>query len=76
MTDSSSRLTRIGVFYDGGFFSQVSNYYCYQHERKARLSVTGLHEFIRERGREGRRRRQALLSDRRFPLFPGQAVSQ
>lgn len=48
MTDSSSKLTRIGVFYDGGFFSQVSNYYCYQHERKARLSVTGLHEFIRE----------------------------
>jgi len=48
MTDSSSKLTRIGVFYDGGFFSHVSNYYCYQHERKARLSVKGLHEFIRE----------------------------
>ena len=46
MTDSSSKLTRIGVFYDCGFFSQVSNYYCYQHERKARLSATGLHEFI------------------------------
>jgi cold shock CspA family protein/uncharacterized LabA/DUF88 family protein len=48
MIDSSSRLTRIGVFYDGNFFSHVSNYYCYQHERRARLSVTGLHEFIRE----------------------------
>ena len=48
MNDSNSKLVRIGVFYDGGFFSQVSNYYSYEHERKSRLSVTGLHEFIRD----------------------------
>lgn len=48
MNDSNSKLIRIGVFYDGGFFSQVSNYYSYEHERKSRLSVTGLHEFIRD----------------------------
>lgn len=43
-----SRLTRIGVFYDGNFFNHVSNYYLYNHPRKARISVAGLHEFIRQ----------------------------
>jgi cold shock CspA family protein len=44
---ADSKLTRIGVFYDGNFFFHVSNYYHYSHERKARISVAGLHEFIR-----------------------------
>ena len=42
-----SKLTRIGVFYDGNYFLHVSNYYTYQHARHARLSVSGLHQFIR-----------------------------
>lgn len=46
MTDNS-KLTRIGVFYDGNFFFHVSNYYQYHHERRARTSISGLHEFIR-----------------------------
>lgn len=41
-------LLRIGVFYDGSYFSHVSNYYLYSHERRARLSIGGLHDFIRE----------------------------
>lgn len=45
---SASPLLRIGVFYDGTYFSHVSNYYLYEHDRKARISITGLHEFIRE----------------------------
>jgi cold shock CspA family protein len=40
-------LTKIGVFYDGNYFLHVSNYYKYSHERKSRLSVAGLHRFIR-----------------------------
>lgn len=40
-------VVRIGVFYDGNFFSHVSNYYCYAHERRARINIRGLHEFIR-----------------------------
>lgn len=40
-------MTRIGVFYDGNYFAHVSNYYNYEHERKSRLSISGLHEFIR-----------------------------
>lgn len=43
-----TKLTRIGVFYDGSYFSHVSNYYCYDHRRKARISISGLHDFIRE----------------------------
>ena len=41
------RLLRIGVFYDGGFFHHISNYDRYAHPRKQRISVPGLHEFIR-----------------------------
>jgi len=43
----STPLTRIGVFYDGNYFFKVSNYYKYQHKRQARISIEGLHEFIR-----------------------------
>jgi uncharacterized LabA/DUF88 family protein/cold shock CspA family protein len=39
-------MTRIGVFYDGNYFAHVSNYYNYEHDRKSRLSISGLHEFI------------------------------
>jgi cold shock CspA family protein len=47
MSYHKSKLTRIGVFYDGNYFFHVSNYYQYQHARKARISIDGLHEFIR-----------------------------
>jgi cold shock CspA family protein len=46
---SESKLIRVGVFYDGNYFFHVSNYYNYSHARKARLSVTGVHEFIRSK---------------------------
>ena len=47
MPNPESKLTRIGVFYDGNYFFHVSNFYHYNHRRRARLSVSGLHEFIR-----------------------------
>ncbi|MDR1947953.1 MAG: NYN domain-containing protein [Spirochaetaceae bacterium] len=40
-------LIRIGIFYDGYYFYKVSNYYKYEHERKSRISIAGLHDFIR-----------------------------
>jgi cold shock CspA family protein/uncharacterized LabA/DUF88 family protein len=43
-----NKLLRIGVFYDGNFFAHVSNYYTYVHERRSRISVSGLHHFIVE----------------------------
>lgn len=49
MPDSNARrIVRIGVFYDGHFFSHVSNYYFYHHERRSRISLTGLHAFLRD----------------------------
>ena len=47
MSNEHSKLTRIGVFYDGNFFFHVSNHYNYHHERRARISISGLREFIR-----------------------------
>lgn len=44
----NSEVSKIGIFYDGGFFFHVSNYYNYIHERKARLSINGIHDFIRK----------------------------
>lgn len=41
------KLIRIGVFYDGNYFFKVSNFYNYDHSRKRRISVSGLHNFIR-----------------------------
>jgi cold shock CspA family protein/uncharacterized LabA/DUF88 family protein len=40
-------LVRIGIFYDGYYFYKVSNYYKYEHPRRARISINGLHDFIR-----------------------------
>jgi cold shock CspA family protein len=42
-----SRLLRIGIFYDGNYFYHVSNYYCYAHPRRTRLSIPGLHDFVK-----------------------------
>ena len=41
-----NQVCRIAVFYDGSYFKKVSDYYLFQHERRARLSIKGLHEFI------------------------------
>lgn len=43
-----AKLTRIGVFYDGNYFLHVSNYYNYNHARRSRISISGLHEFVRQ----------------------------
>jgi uncharacterized LabA/DUF88 family protein/cold shock CspA family protein len=49
MNKGSNNLTRVGVFYDGNYFLHVSNYYTYVHPKKKRLSVSGIHKFIREK---------------------------
>ncbi|MDR1625138.1 MAG: NYN domain-containing protein [Spirochaetia bacterium] len=41
-------ILRIGVFYDGYYFYKVSNYYKYEHGRKARISISGLQDFIKD----------------------------
>jgi cold shock CspA family protein len=48
MAALDGKLARIGIFYDGNFFFHVSNYYHYHHERRARISIGGLHAFVRQ----------------------------
>jgi uncharacterized LabA/DUF88 family protein/cold shock CspA family protein len=61
-------LTRIGVFYDGNYFLHVSNYYAYFHERKSRLSIAGLHHFIRNQVavHEGNEERRCQIVDAHY----------
>lgn len=47
-SSTAQQLFRIGVFYDGNFFLHVSNFYNYVHERQSRLSISGIHQFIRQ----------------------------
>ncbi len=47
MSENHTKLTRIGVFFDGNYFLHVSNFYAYHHQRRSRISIAGLHEFIR-----------------------------
>jgi uncharacterized LabA/DUF88 family protein len=54
--DDKSPLVRIAVFYDGSFFMNVSNYYHYEHGRKANLTFTGFQEFIRHKVAEKEQR--------------------
>lgn len=48
MESHHRKLLRVGVFYDGNFFHHVSNYYKYYHPRRARISIPGLHDLIRQ----------------------------
>ncbi|MDR0400986.1 MAG: NYN domain-containing protein [Treponema sp.] len=47
MNSTLTNLVKIGIFYDGYYFYKVSNYYKYEHPKKARISISGLHDFIR-----------------------------
>jgi len=47
MRDKKDGVVKIGVFYDGNYFLHVSNYYNYFHAKRRRISIAGLHSFIR-----------------------------
>jgi uncharacterized LabA/DUF88 family protein/cold shock CspA family protein len=47
VNNPANNIVRVGIFYDGYYFYKVSNYYKYEHHRKARISISGLHDFIR-----------------------------
>lgn len=42
----SVNLTKIGVFFDGRYFSGASAYYLHYHERRARISVGGIRNYV------------------------------
>lgn len=41
------RALKVGIFYDGSYFTHVSNYYNYVHPHRRRIHIGGLHDFIR-----------------------------
>ncbi len=47
MLPENQKTRKVGVFYDGNYFLHVSNYYNYVHPKKRRLSISGMHNFIR-----------------------------
>lgn len=49
---NACKCLRIGVFYDGSFLHHVSNYYKFVHERRQRISIPGIQEFIRVKAAE------------------------
>ncbi|MBL7963141.1 MAG: NYN domain-containing protein [Flavobacteriales bacterium] len=44
---SKPHALKVGVFYDGSYFTHVSNYYNYVHPHRRRIHIGGLHDFIR-----------------------------
>lgn len=73
---SNTKMTRIGVFYDGNYFLHVSNYYAYHHERRSRLSVAGLHDFIRHKVAEEEDKGTALCPIVDAHYFRGRLTAQ
>jgi cold shock CspA family protein/uncharacterized LabA/DUF88 family protein len=69
-------ICRIAVFYDGTYFFKVSNYYLYQHERRARLSFKGVHDFILAEvaKHEGVEARRCRINDAAY--FRGRLTAQ
>ncbi len=43
---SGRNLVRIGVFYDGSYFQQITNHYRYGHDVGRRIDLGGLHRFL------------------------------
>jgi cold shock CspA family protein len=73
---ADDKLIRMGVVYDGNFFLHVSNYYLYHHGRKARISLDGLHAFVRHQvaGFEGVDPRYCSIVDAHY--FRGRLPSK
>ena len=52
MRQNGEKCLRVGVFIDGSFLHHVSNYYKYINERRQRISIPGLQEYIRVKAAE------------------------
>ncbi len=46
-TIAGTHALKIGVFYDGSYFTHVSNYYNYVHPHRRRIHIGGLHDFVK-----------------------------
>jgi uncharacterized LabA/DUF88 family protein/cold shock CspA family protein len=63
-----SHAVKVGIFYDGSYFTHVSNYYNYVHTHRRRLHIGGLHDYVKHMvaEREGTRPNLCHLIDAHF----------
>jgi uncharacterized LabA/DUF88 family protein/cold shock CspA family protein len=68
MQQNGSKALKVGVFYDGSYFTHVSNYYNYVHAHRRRLHIGGLHDYIKHivAEREGSRPNLCHIIDAHF----------
>lgn len=59
---------KVGVFYDGSYYTHVSNYYNYVHPHRRRVHIGGLHDFVKHMvaEREGTRPNLCHIIDAHF----------
>lgn len=67
-SDTGTHAVKVGVFYDGSYYTHVSNYYNYVHPHRRRLHIGGLHDFVRHMvaEREGTRPNVCHIIDAHF----------
>lgn len=44
---TGTHAVKVGVFYDGSYYTHVSNYYNYVHAHRRRIHIGGLHDYIK-----------------------------
>ncbi len=71
LTDVYQPLTRIALFYDGSYFMKASQYFHGEHSRKAFLTFTGFHEYVRHKVAEKERRDVAFCQIVEAHFFRG-----
>jgi len=64
-------LTRIALFYDGTYFMNASQFFSKQHARKAFLTFTGFHEYVRHKVAEKEHRDVAFCQIVEAHFFRG-----
>ena len=74
-TREKGKLNRIGVFYDGVYFQKVREYYREYHDRRANLSIDGLHRFIVHHFAQAENRDERLCSVVEAHYFQGRETT-
>lgn len=65
---NGAHAVKVGVFYDGSYYTHVSNYYNYVHPHRRRIHVGGLHDYVKHMvaEREGTRPNLCHIIDAHF----------
>lgn len=66
--NAGNQALKVGVFYDGSYYTHVSNYYNYVHTHRRRIHIGGLHDYVKHMvaEREGTRPNLCHIIDAHF----------